>query len=214
MAASSFNDTHLMRQAAMTPSFRLARHLSLIAALATLVVAGGAQAQQKAPPSVGIAEEAVISGKVIDINADTKAVLVQGPRGNVVELVAGDEARNFGNIRKGDIVTLTRGAAVVAQLEPVGSKDVAMAEQVDRTSRAAEGGKPGLTREVTTTVTGQITSVDAKARTVTFRGPRENLRTVKVQDPAIDLAAIKVGQMVKIVLREVIAINVKSPSAG
>lgn len=199
----------------MVPSFRLPFRLLPVALVAALALgAATAHAQPKTPPAVGIAEEAVLSGKVIDIDPDTKAVLVQGPRGNVVELVAGDEARNFGNIRKGDIVTLTRGAVLVAGLEPVGSKDVAMAEQVERTSRAAEGGKPGLTREVTTTVTGQVTRVDANARTLTFRGPRENLRTVKVQDPAIDLASIKVGQMVKIVLREVIAISVKSPSAG
>jgi hypothetical protein len=37
---------------------------------------------------------------------------------------------------------------------------------------------------------------------------------VKVQDPNIDLASIKQGQMAKIVVREVVAITVKSPNAG
>lgn len=196
---------------AMMPTTRLACRLSLIALLAA--TAGTVHAQRPNAP-VGVAEEAVISGKVVDIDPDSKAVLVQGPRGNLVELVAGDEARNFGNIRKGDIVTLTRAAAVVAKLEPVGSKDVAMMEQVERTSRAAEGGKPGVMREITTTVTAEITKVDPVARTITFRGPRETLRTIKVQDTSIDLAAIKRGQMAKIVFREVVAITVKSPVAG
>ncbi|MBF6990694.1 hypothetical protein IPF36_23640 [Cupriavidus sp. IK-TO18] len=182
------------------------------AALA-LLAAGNANAQRAQGP-VGVAEEAVISGKIIDIDPNSKAVLVQGPRGNVVELVAGDEAKNFGQVRKGDIVTVTRGAALVASLEPLDSKTTAMAEQVDRTTRAAEGGKPGIAREITTTVTAEITKVDPAKRLVTFRGPRETLRTVKVEDPAIDLNQIKRGQMAKLVYREVVAITVKAPAAA
>lgn len=188
---------------------------SLLAAAlaATAFAAGSANAQRPQGP-VGVAEEAVISGKIVDIDPATKAVLVQGPRGNVVELVAGDEARNFGQIRKGDILTVARGAAVVASLEPVDSKATALAESVDRTTRAAEGGKPGIMREITTTVTAQITKVDPAKHLITFRGPRETLRTVKVEDPAIDLKAIKQGQMAKIVYREVVAITVKAPAAA
>ncbi|BDB23118.1 hypothetical protein Tamer19_50260 [Cupriavidus sp. TA19] len=186
---------------------------SLASAAILLLSAGNANAQRAQGP-VGVAEEAVISGKIIDIDPTSKAVLVQGPRGNVVELVAGDEAKNFGQIRKGDIVTVTRGAALVASLEPLDSKATAMAEQVDRTSRAAEGGKPGIMREITTTVTAEITKVDPAKRLVTFRGPRETLRTVKVEDPAIDLNQIKRGQMAKLVYREVVAITVKAPAAA
>ncbi|WP_427312539.1 hypothetical protein [Cupriavidus sp. H39] len=186
----------------------------LAAALALTAFAAGSANAQRPPAPVGVAEEAVISGKIVDIDPETKAVLVQGPRGNVVELVAGDEARNFGQIRKGDILTVARGAAVVAALEPVDSKATALAESVDRTTRAAEGGKPGIMREITTTVTAQITKVDPARQLITFRGPRETLRTVKVQDPAIDLKGIKQGQMAKIVYREVVAITVRAPAAA
>lgn len=192
-----------------------AKHSLSVAACLMFAWAGAAQAQKPSTPApIGVAEEAVVSGKVIEVNPDTKAVLVQGPRGNLVEIVAGDEAKNIGNVKKGDIVTLTRGAAVVAGLEPIGSKDTALMEQVERVSRAADGGKPGVMREITTTITAQITNVDVTKRTVTFRGPRETLRTVKVQDPNIDLAAIKKGQMAKFVIKEVVAITVKAPSAG
>lgn len=192
------------------------RHSSslLAAALAATAFAAGSANAQRPPAPVGVAEEAVISGKIVDIDPESKAVLVQGPRGNVIELVAGDEARNFGQIRKGDILTVARGAALVAALEPVDSKATALAESVDRTTRAAEGGKPGIMREITTTVTAQITKVDPAKRLITFRGPRETLRTVKVQDPAIDLNGIKQGQMAKIVYREVVAITVKAPAAA
>ncbi len=195
---------------------RASHTLSVMSAAACLALAWAApaQAQKSTPGPIGVAEEAVVSGKVVEVNPESKAVLIQGPRGNIFELVAGDEAKNIGNVKKGDIVTFTRGAAVVAGLEPVGSKDTALMEQVERVSHAAEGGKPGVMREITTTVTAQITNVDVAKRTITFRGPRETLRTVKIQDPNIDLASIKKGQMAKIVVKEVVAITVRSPSAG
>lgn len=186
----------------------------LATALATALLTAGSAYAQRPPAPIGIAEEAVVSGKIVDIDPETKAVLVQGPRGNVVELVAGDEARNFGQIRKGDILTISRGAALVASLEPLDSKATALAESVDRTTRAAEGGKRGIAREITTTVTAEITKVDPAKHLVTFRGPRETLRTVKVQDPAIHLTKIKRGQMAKIVYREIVAITVKAPAAA
>ncbi|KWR87317.1 hypothetical protein [Cupriavidus sp. IDO] len=194
---------------------RISRSPSLLAAaLAAALFSAGSAYAQRPPAPVGVAEEAVISGKIVDIDPTTKAVLVQGPRGNVVELVGGDEVRNFGQIRKGDILTVARGAAIVAKLEPVDSKATALAESVERTSRAAEGGKPGIMREITTTVTAEITKIDPAKHLITFRGPRETLRTVKVEDPAIDLTQIKRGQMAKIVYREVVAITVKAPAAA
>jgi hypothetical protein len=85
--------------------------ISVLAAAAALAIGatGVAHAQKpqaKTPAPIGVAEEAVVSGKVVDVDPQSKAVLVQGPRGNLVELVAGDEAKNIGNVRKGDIVTL------------------------------------------------------------------------------------------------------------
>ncbi|KAI3592431.1 hypothetical protein D9X30_2168 [Cupriavidus sp. U2] len=192
-----------------------AQHALSIAACLMFAWGGAAQAQKPSTPApIGVAEEAVVSGRVVNVDPDSKAVLVKGPGGNLVEIIAGDEAKNIGNVKKGDIVTLTRGAAVVAGLEPIGSKDTALMEQVERISHAPEGGKPGVMREITTTITAQVTNVDVAKRTVTFRGPRETLRTVKVQDPNIDLASIKKGQMAKFVIKEVVAITVKAPTAG
>lgn len=191
------------------------QHALSLAACLMFTWAGAVHAQKPSTPApIGVAEEAVVSGRVVNVDPDSNAVLVKGPNGNLVEIIAGDEAKNIGNVKKGDIVTLTRGAAVVAGLEPIGSKDTALMEQVERISRAPDGGKPGVMREITTTITAQITNVDVNKRTVTFRGPRETLRTVKVQDPNIDLAAIKKGQMAKFVIKEVVAITVKAPSAG
>lgn len=166
------------------------------------------------PAPQGVAEEEITSGKVISVDPNGKTIVVQGEGGNVVELVGGEETKNFGNVNVGDIVTMRRDAELVAGVEPLGTKDTAMIEQVERTARAPAGGKPGIVREVTTTITAQVTKVDLAQRLVTFRGPRESVRTVKVRDPAIDLAGIKPGQMAKIIVREMVVITVEAPKAG
>ena len=71
-----------------------------------------------------------------------------------------------------------------------------------------------MVREVTTTITAQVTRVDVSQRLLTFSGPRESVRTVKVVDPSIDLAAVRPGQMAKIVVREMVVITIEAPKAG
>jgi YbbR domain-containing protein len=199
---------HFVLHRRMRPVSAPLRGLGAAALVVGLLAATPATAQ---PRPVGIEETVVASAKIIDIDAANQTVLVQGPRGNVFEVASGEEVKNFGQIRKGDILTIVHSAAVVAGLEPLDSKDVAMSETVERTARAGEGAKPGVVREITTTATAQVTKVDAAKRTITFRGPRETLRTIQVRDPAIDLSKVKQGQMAKIVFRETVAITVKAP---
>jgi len=180
------------------------------ASLAIALLAAGTTFAQR-PSPIGVSEETIVTGKILEVNQDTKSVIVQGPRGDVYEIAGGDEVKNFGQIRKGDTLYIRHGQALVASLEPVDSKNTAIAEQVERTARAPEGGKPGIMREVTTTVVADITKVDAARRNITFRGPRETLRTVHVQDPAIDLSKIKQGDKAKIVYKEMVAIGVRAP---
>jgi len=181
------------------------------ASLAIALLAAGTAFAQRPPPT-GVSEETVVTGKILEVNQDTKSIIVQGPRGNVYEIAGGEEVKNFGQVHKGDILYIRHGQALVASLEPVASKDTAIAEQVERTARAPEGGKPGIMREVTTTVVADITKVDAAKRNITFRGPRETLRTVHVEDPAIDVSKIKQGDKAKIVYKEVVAIGVRAPA--
>lgn len=187
------------------------RHLTGLAALAAL--ASPPVLAQGVPPPVGMAEQAVISAPIVAIDPATQSVTVRGPNGNLYEVVSGEEVKNFGQIRVGDMLTIARGEAIVAGLEPIGSKDTALSESVERTTRAGEGSKPGIMREITTTVTAEVTNVDTARRTISFRGPRETLRTVKVNRPDIDLTQIRKGQMARIVVREVEAIAVLAPPA-
>ena len=84
--------------------------LALVFLAATL--AAGAFAQQPAtgatvvasePGKAVIAQTAEVSAKVVAIDKATRTVTLKGPQGNVVDVVAGDEVRNFDQIKLGDI---------------------------------------------------------------------------------------------------------------
>ncbi|MGY8527483.1 hypothetical protein [Paracidovorax citrulli] len=181
----------------------------LASLLTALMLSGLAAAQPTAPTETLLGKEEVIaSAEVIEVDPAGRLIVLQGPRGNVVALRADVSIPNLEQVRKGDVVTYERDAVAVISLEPLGTRASALAESVEQSARAAPGDKPGFAHIVTTTVTAQITQLDRRQRTLTFRGPRETLRTVAVKDPTIDLGAISAGQFVRIVYREMVSILV------
>jgi len=57
-------------------------------------------------------------------------------------------------------------------------------------------------------VTAKIKAIDKKNNTVTLKGPKGNLKTVKVKDPS-NLDKVKVGDLVQITYTEALAIGVE-----
>jgi ribosomal protein L6P/L9E len=67
----------------------------------------------------------------------------------------------------------------------------------ERRGRAVDMGGGVRGREVM--VTAEVVSVDASANTVTFKGPKGNLRTIHVENPSLQekLQTLKPGQVVQ-----------------
>jgi hypothetical protein len=59
-------------------------------------------------------------------------------------------------------------------------------------------------------VTGTISAIDKKAKTVTLKGPSGETETLKVEDPK-NLAAVKVGDMVDITYTQALAVSLDKP---
>jgi hypothetical protein len=186
----------------------------LVAALAaapTLVLAEktGAQAvvvEAKGPTGAGIGQAVEIRGTVTAIDKVKRTVTVKGPRGKTKTLTVGKEARNFDQVKVGDMVTLTYMEALTVSLEKAaGAKPgTSVTEEL---KRAEPGEKPGGQLTTQTTVVGTVTAVDAKTHMVTVRGPEGNEVDLKVQDPA-KLKNLKKGDLVKATYTEALAISV------
>jgi hypothetical protein len=81
---------------------------AIILSFLIVLVSTQAMAQDKAPsdkPGVVRAETATITATVEAIDYDKRTVDLKGPRGNVVTLKVGPEAKNFKQIKTGDHVT-------------------------------------------------------------------------------------------------------------
>ena len=188
----------------------LAVALSAIAMLASPLALAQNQPQGavmlETKPGGGTAVEAIqLQGKVKSIDKTARKVVVVGPNGNEVEFVLGDEARNFDQIKKGDLVTLTYTQALALELRKVAPDGVKRVDS-ENAVRAREGEKPGVTVERTIQVTASVVVVNPGAQTVTLRGPK---RTVDlfINDPA-QLQNVKVGDFVEAVYVEAIALTV------
>lgn len=181
--------------------------LTLAVALA-LPLAAAAETQTGMP---GRDYAASIQGTstIEKIDAKTREVTLKRQDGSLVTIVAGDEVRNFAQMKVGDIVETEIVKAVAVALEPAHTQ---VRERRDTYSgaRALPGEKPGAKTVHSVEVVGTVQAIDAKARQVTIKGAKQTV-TLGVADD-IDLSKVKVGDNVHAGYVESVSIQVKAPT--
>jgi Cu/Ag efflux protein CusF len=184
----------------------------IIAALVAVAPAVLAQEQSnvqvtKAPGTATIKGTRTVTATVQSIDPATRTVLLKGRNGKVVEVTVGDEARNFDQLKVGDVVTAVYREALTLNLKKKGD-GIASVEENPSMERAAVGEKPGGTVGREVRIVANVVAVNAKTSTVTLKGPKGNTQDLKVEDPA-QLANIKKGDQVEAVYTEALAISVE-----
>lgn len=192
--------------------------LTLVAALAAvpsvvLAEKPGAEAvmvKAKGPTGAGVGQGVEVQAAVVAVDKENRILTIKGPRGNLKTLTVGKEARNFDQVKVGDMITLTYMEALTVRLEKAeGAKPGKTV--TEELKRAAPGEKPGgeLTSQVT--IVGTVTAIDVKTQLVTVRGPEGNEVDIKVEDPA-KLKSVKTGDLVRATYTEALAISVSTPA--
>nr|WP_208647653.1 hypothetical protein [Cupriavidus lacunae] len=153
---------------------------------------------------------AKVVATITAIDAPTRKVTLKTKAGKVVDMNVGDEARNFDQLRVGDIVTVEYNEALTVSLKK-GSGPATMQEKPIE-QRAGAGAKPGgmVGREVT--ATAQVVAVNKEARTVSVKGPKGHIVDLMVEDPD-QMKNIKKGDRVEAVYTEAVAVSV-TPGTG
>ena len=113
----------------------------------------------------------------------------------------------FDTLKVGDHVDVDYYESIGLALMPAGSK--ATLSETTTGGRTGEPGVAAVGRQITATV--EVVGVDEVMNKVTFKGPKGNVRTVTVYDPAMQkkLTDLQPGQMVQISYREAIAASIK-----
>ncbi len=150
-----------------------------------------------------------ITAEVVAIDRVDRTVALLGPRGNVVEVEVGHEARNFDQIEIGDRVKVEYYESVALYLGKKGQKPKATAGLV--AARSAKGDKPaGVVVEVVD-ISAKVQAIDRKKRIVDLKRPDGKLVSTKVDESVKAFDTLKVGDSIHARITEAIAISVEKP---
>ena len=134
-----------MEQSLLNTKWTLALALIAAAFAATALAqkpdAKGGVVVASEPGRVAAVRAVEISARVVGIDKATRTVTLKGPQGNVVDVVAGDEVRNFAQIKLGDFVVVRYAEAITLELKKSGGKAGDVTVSTDA-ARAAPGQRP------------------------------------------------------------------------
>ena len=166
---------------------------------------GGAVVSSE-PGKAAVVAAAELSAQVVSIEKKTRTISLKGPKGRVVDIVAGDEVKNFNQIKVGDLVVVRYMQSLALELQPVkrGSSGIAVTEGA---GKAEPGKRPaaGAVREIQ--AIAKVTGIDQKAKTISLKGPRGNTVTLDVRNPE-HFKVMKVGDDVLVTYTEAVAVSV------
>jgi len=179
--------------------------------LATLIVAAmstytWAQAPANLPAIKTHYEQ--VQATVEAVNPATRELTLQGPSGKV-DVVVGNEVRNFNNIHVGDkvVVSYYQGLAVQLAKGGVKAKEPA-ASTFDY--RAAPGQKPGGGAGASMTATVTVLAINRDTNNVIFQSQDGSVHSIDVKSPNMVayLKTLKPGDDVDVTYTESMAVNV------
>ena len=172
-------------------------------------VTGGAVVASE-PGKAAAVSTIEVTATVVAIDKATRTVTLKGPQ-RVVDVVAGDEVKNFDQIKVGDAIKATYVEALTLELKKT-RKKLDMKAETDAV-RAAPGATPGgaVGRQVTALC--DVVAVDPKKSTITLKGPRGNVMELNVRNPD-HFKVVKKGDQVEVVYTEAVALTLAPAADG
>ena len=195
----------------------------MLAALVAGAPSAYAQAQKSAPaagPTGGVVvasepgKAAVmatieVTANITAIDKAARMVTLKGPK-RTVEIVAGDEVKNFDQLKVGDNVTVKFVEALTLELKKTTVKPDIKADVA--AVRATPGAKPdgAVGRQIT--IIAEVVMVDPENSIIALKGPQGRVVELPVQNKD-QFKVVKKGDQVEVVYTEAVALAV-TPAAA
>ena len=181
-----------------------------LSALAAPVFAQQAPAAAKVtvnePGKVGVAETLKLTAGVVAIDKASRMITLKTASGKVLDVVAGEDVKNFDQIKVGDQLVVVYAQALTMQVRKGGG--IRSSTSTTDTAQAKPGEKPGAAGAREVTILANVLAVDPKKMTITVRGPKGNIVDLKVQNPD-HFKVVKKGDQIEMVYVEAVAIAVE-----
>jgi hypothetical protein len=176
-------------------------------ALAQQPGATGGVAIRSEPGKAALVSTVQVSAQVVGIDKTARTVTLKGPKGDSVDVVAGDEVKNFDQIQLGDFVVVRYVEALELELRKT---KTAAGEPIVReeAAKAQSGERPAVVGGRQVSAIAEVTAVDPKRSTITLKGPRGNVVTLDVHNPE-QFKVVKKGDQVDVTYTEALALSVE-----
>ncbi len=165
--------------------------------------------KQKQRPAVGVGEVLVTRATVQSVDRDKREVTLKKDDGSTVTVKVPERARNFEQMKAGDVVTAAYTESVVLAVRK--SDEPPSATGRESVERAAPGQKPGIEKTSTVQMSATIEKIDHDKRQLTLKGPEGKTKTIKVPEDMKRFDELKEGDQVVVTATESIAIEVTKP---
>ncbi len=154
-------------------------------------------------------ESSSFTATVEKIDYQTRTVVLKGPKGDLMELEVGEEARNFDQVKKGDVVTIRNTEAIAVEVQKSKGKPVAV--ETTSVTRAEPGQKPGGTVKTEGVMTVTVEKIDYKTREATLRLADGSIMNIVVGPQVKRLDEVQKGDEVLVRYMSTVSISVKKP---
>lgn len=142
---------------------------------------------------------------IADIDKENRLVMLKGPEGQEFSILAPERVQ-LDELKKGDQVDVKYYESLAVKLQETEAGPEAKLEEKSKEVPGRGGMKE---RELTATV--EVISTDAENNTITFKGPKGQERTVRIEDPKMQqlAAGLEQGDKVQITYRQAVAAELR-----
>lgn len=161
--------------------------------------------------AIVLTDTVAVTATILDINKPEREITLRDEDGTEYVMEAGEEVRNFDQIRKGDVVVVEYHRAIASALEKM--SDVNVASQANELARTPAGSKPGLMAMQTSSIVATVLEIDKPHRLISVQGPRGGIAIVSVPADITAFDSLEKGDRISAVMSEAVAISVHSPDS-
>lgn len=163
--------------------------------------------QISSPGNVQLQQTTQITARVVGIDRADRVVTLKGPKGGTIDVVCGDDVRNFDQIKLGDQVSARYVDTLYLELKKT-KAGVRSSVETEAGVRAKLGERPAgaAVREVV--VLADVVAVDPAKMTISLKGPKGNVVTLPVQNPD-QFKVVKQGDQVEATYTQAFAVSVE-----
>ncbi|HEX5698358.1 MAG TPA: hypothetical protein VLR44_09475 [Rhodoferax sp.] len=158
------------------------------------------------PGKAAAMETIKLTAGVAAIDKATRTLTLKTAKGKTLDMVAGEEVKNFDQIKVGDQLVVQYAQALTLEVKKGGG--TRELKQESDSASAKPGEKPAGVGARQVTIVADVLAVDPKNMTITVKGPRGKVVDLKVKNPE-HFKVVKKGDQIEAVYTEALALSIE-----